>query len=181
MAPARLKVYRARMGFSDTVVAAPNQAAALKAWGARQNLFAEGLAAVAEDADAVAVALARPGVVLQRAAGTSAPFEETLASVPALPPAASRASQGGRSRREPTKPPAPPPDRSALDAAEAALAEVEAAGKVTLADLDTRRRVLEQERRKAVSRLAQDRLAAERRVEEARQAFARAQAKAGAR
>jgi hypothetical protein len=37
---AKLKAYQAQIGFYDTVVAAPSQAAALRVWGVRQNLFA---------------------------------------------------------------------------------------------------------------------------------------------
>ena len=69
MAKPRLKVYRAQMGFAEAIVAAPSQKAALQAWGARQNLFAEGLATVAEDAEEVGAATAKPGVVLQRPGG----------------------------------------------------------------------------------------------------------------
>ena len=54
----RLKVYRTELGFFDTVVAAPNQSAALEAWGVHQNLFAEHRAAVTADA---AAALLRRG------------------------------------------------------------------------------------------------------------------------
>ncbi len=42
--PARLKAFQAPLGFFDTVVAAPSQGAALKAWGSRQNLFRDGQA-----------------------------------------------------------------------------------------------------------------------------------------
>jgi hypothetical protein len=36
------KVFQAQFGFYDTVVAAPSQVAALRAWGIHQNLFAGG-------------------------------------------------------------------------------------------------------------------------------------------
>ena len=39
MAGCKLKVSQAQFGFFDTVVAAPSQAAALRAWGVNQNLF----------------------------------------------------------------------------------------------------------------------------------------------
>jgi hypothetical protein len=68
-APRRLKVYAARLdGLNDYVVAAANQAQALKAWDVHQNLFQEGLAAVTDDASAVKAALAKPGAVLRRPA-----------------------------------------------------------------------------------------------------------------
>ena len=38
----RLKVFQAQFGFYDTVVAASSQAAALRAWGIHQTLFANG-------------------------------------------------------------------------------------------------------------------------------------------
>ena len=38
----KLKVFQAQFGCYDTVVAAAGQAAALRAWGTRQNLFASG-------------------------------------------------------------------------------------------------------------------------------------------
>lgn len=72
----RLKVFQARLGFFDAVIAAPSQKAALEAWGVSQDLFHEGLAALAREAGAVEAALARPGVVLRRAAGSRAPFSE---------------------------------------------------------------------------------------------------------
>ena len=46
---ARLKVFTTQSGFYDLAVAAPSQAAALRAWGIHQNLFAEGMAKVASD------------------------------------------------------------------------------------------------------------------------------------
>jgi hypothetical protein len=35
----KLKVYRTAIGFHDAYVAAPNQKAALEAWGSNANLF----------------------------------------------------------------------------------------------------------------------------------------------
>ena len=49
MAVRKLKVFQAQFGFYDTVVAAPSRAAALRAWGTHQNLFASGEAKVATD------------------------------------------------------------------------------------------------------------------------------------
>ena len=66
MAAKRLKVFQAHLGFYDTVVAAPSQKAALLAWGAGRNEFANGFAKVASDPGAIKVALAHPGQVLKR-------------------------------------------------------------------------------------------------------------------
>src|SRR5258705_4026133 len=82
-----LKVFQAHLGFYDTAVAAPSKAAALKAWGSRQNLFREGVASETKDPQAVTAALAKPGVVLRRPVGTNAPFSENpgLPQVPNVP------------------------------------------------------------------------------------------------
>ena len=53
----RLKVFQVHLGFFETVVAAPSQAAALRAWGTHQNLFADGQARVTDDPQAVEAAL----------------------------------------------------------------------------------------------------------------------------
>jgi hypothetical protein len=62
----RLKVYRTAMGFDDALVAAPNQKAALQAWGTSTDLFAAGRAAVVDDPAEGAEALAHPGQVVRR-------------------------------------------------------------------------------------------------------------------
>ncbi|HTK35816.1 MAG TPA: hypothetical protein VL358_11105 [Caulobacteraceae bacterium] len=84
---ARLKVYATRIGFHDTVVAAPNQAAALAAWDVHEDLFAQKAAAVADDPKATKAALAKPGVVLLRPAGSDEAFSEAPAA-PKLKPRA---------------------------------------------------------------------------------------------
>ena len=73
--PSPLKVFRAHLGFYDSVVAAPSQKAALEAWGAGKSEFAHGFAEVTQDAKAVAAALAQPGVVLRRPFGSGADFK----------------------------------------------------------------------------------------------------------
>src|SRR6266700_8410933 len=85
--PRHLKVFQAHLGFYDTAVAAPSRAAALKAWGSRQNLFREGVASETKDAQAVAAALAKPGEVLRRPVGSNAPFSENpgLPQIPKAP------------------------------------------------------------------------------------------------
>src|SRR5688572_9369193 len=72
----RLKVYASPQGFYETVVAAPSQKAALEAWGTHQDLFASGMAKVVTDDDeAIAAAVARPGEVLSRPAGSREAFK----------------------------------------------------------------------------------------------------------
>jgi type IV secretory pathway VirB10-like protein len=124
--PARkLKVFQAQFGFYDTVVAAPSQAAALRAWGVHQNLFASGEARIADDADAVKAALAHPETPLKRAVGSKDPFG-LEAALPHIPDAPKRKAAA---KAKPAPPAKPPADRGALDAAEAALEQLDEARK----------------------------------------------------
>ncbi len=139
---ARLKVFQAHMGFFDSVVAAPSQKAALEAWGTRQNLFGEGLAAPTDDADAVKAAMEQPGVVLKRAAGSKARFSRD-AEAPDAPPRPAKmkpAKATGGSKPAPAR---PKPDRSALAAAERALEDADAAHRRAQDALEQERKALQ--------------------------------------
>ena len=168
----RLKVYRAAFGFHESVVAAPNQGAALKAWGTRQNLFAEGAAEVTTEAAAVKAALAHPQTPLRRAVGSSDPFvlEPGAAALPEVPPARRRPKPGPA--KDASRPaPKPAADRSALTAAERALAQIAADQKAGEADFKKRLRALQDEADQAARRLDKRRAAAETAVDRARRAF----------
>jgi hypothetical protein len=71
----KLKVFCATSGFHDSIVAAPSRPAALKAWGARTDLFSMGVAKQVTDPKIVKKALARPGEVirLNRSGGEEVP------------------------------------------------------------------------------------------------------------
>ena len=97
----RLKVFQAQFGFHDSVVAAPSQAAALRAWGTRQNLFAEGQARLADDPQAVKAARAHPQTPLRRVAGSNDPFELEPTSLPSVP---DRPKRAGITAARPEKP-----------------------------------------------------------------------------
>ena len=97
----KLKVFQARIGFYDTVVAAPSQAAALRAWGVRQNLFTEGRAGQSEDAGAREAALARPGTPLRRPIGSNGAFAVHPEGKPVVGPRTRR--RGGRTSSSPTR------------------------------------------------------------------------------
>lgn len=139
----RLKVFQAQFGFHDSVVAASSQAAALRAWGTHQNLFADGQARVATDEAAVAAALSHPEIPLRRALGSNGAFElepTTRPSVPDLPkgavrrPAARAAPEARRKAR---------PDRSGLDAAERAVADLDAGRRAEERAFEARRNELD--------------------------------------
>ena len=169
----RLKVYRARLGFEDSVVAAPSQGAALAAWGVRQNLFAEGGAAIETDPEAVAAALKHPGTPLRRPVGGQGGFTREARAPETLPPAKRPPAAGAEARPSPSKP-KPKPDRGELDAAEAALARLEQAHQAELEELQRRRRRLEDVVADTERSWRRTRAAAERRIDKARRAFARA-------
>ncbi|HEY5410797.1 MAG TPA: hypothetical protein VIJ94_08715 [Caulobacteraceae bacterium] len=113
----RLKVFQTQLGFFDSVVAAPSQAAALRAWGTHQDLFAAGDAKITTDKAAVAAALEHPETPLQRAVGTHDAFGLQPSGLPKTPPAPKRRPK----KAVKSQPPKPAADRSKLDAAEAAL------------------------------------------------------------
>ena len=119
----RLKVFQAQFGFYDTVVAAPSQAAALRAWGVRQNLFAAGQARVTDDAQAVEAALAHPETPLRRAVGSFDPFALEPARLPKIPDAPQKAAAiAPAAKAKPPRRKKPPPDHTALGGGGAAPA-----------------------------------------------------------
>lgn len=145
MAARRLKVFQTRLGFYDTVVAAPSQAAALRAWGLKQNLFESGEASLTEDEAAVAAAVEHPEIPLRRAVGSDDPYALEPRGLPSVPAAPKRPREKAKAKSKAEKP-APPADRSTLDAAEAALEALnearkqeEAAFRQEAEDLEARR------------------------------------------
>jgi hypothetical protein len=72
----KLKTFVTSVGFFDLAVAAPSMKAALDAWGFKHNAFQQGFAGQSHDAEIIAAAAAKPGVVLRRPVGTNQPFQE---------------------------------------------------------------------------------------------------------
>ena len=62
----QLKVFVTPIGFHDAYVAAPSQKAALEAWGADSNIFAQGIAEQVTDPTLMEGPLASPGKVIKR-------------------------------------------------------------------------------------------------------------------
>ena len=110
----KLKVFRMPIGFHDAFVAAPSQRAALEAWGADSNLFAQGIAEQVTEPGLVKVPLANPGQVVKVARGSRA---EQIAALGRQAPPRARAA---KSEVLPAKR-APKPDRKPLERAEQAL------------------------------------------------------------
>ncbi|MBB3359558.1 MULTISPECIES: hypothetical protein [unclassified Novosphingobium] len=114
-----LKVFRTSAGFEDVYIAAPSQKAALEAWGARRNLFAQGAAEIVTDPELAKAALAHPGQVLRVSRGTTA---EHLAAARTSSSTKAKATPPERAKEKQSPPkPKPRPNREKLDAARAGL------------------------------------------------------------
>jgi len=115
--PRKLKVFRTPIGFHDAYVAAPSRKAALAAWGSDADLFARGVAEEVTDPKLAKEPLARPGEVIRLSRG------DLPAHLKALPKR--RRAKAPQPEAKPRKP-KPPPKRDRLDAAEAAVRELQA-------------------------------------------------------
>jgi colicin import membrane protein len=126
-----LKVFKTHIGFYDLVVATPSMKAAAEAWGSKPTIFAQGFAAVTQDADAVQAALANPGQVLKRPHGQPGPYKAEPDALP-VPKVSARQKQSAkkaqamRKRQEAAAArAAKAADRKATEAAKDELAEIE--------------------------------------------------------
>ena len=98
----KLKTYTTSAGFFDLAIAAPSMKAALEAWGSGTNLFHQGFAKESDEPDTIAAAMAKPGVVLRRAVGSSNTFSEDADLPTDLPIGKARRKSAGpaQKRRE---------------------------------------------------------------------------------
>ena len=174
MAARKLKVFQAQFGFYDTVVAAPSQAAALRAWGTRQDLFASGDATETTDAAAIAAATAQPETPLRRAVGSTDPFALEPTSLPKVPDAQKKAAAKPLAKSKPAAPAKPPADRSKLDAAEKAVRALDDGRKAEEADLRREGDELEARKEAAQAAYVEARKAATRKVVDARTEYRKA-------
>jgi hypothetical protein len=139
----KLKVFRTPIGFHDAYVAAPSQKAALEAWGASANLFARGVAEVVTDPKLTRAPLASPGEVIKVARGTAA---EHIAALPKARVKTVEAKAEAKPDKAAKPKPKPRPKRDKLDAAEAALAELESTQRAERREMDRREAELRRER-----------------------------------
>jgi hypothetical protein len=148
----RLKVFCATSGFHDAIVAAPSRPAALKAWGARTDLFSMGVAKEVTDASIKEKALARPGEVIRL----------------------KRGGKGGEAtapRRKAKTTRHKPPSRAKLVAAEKRLATLEEKQGKELAALERELAAIAGKRDQLAKRHGKARRAAEEKVAEAKDAY----------
>ena len=168
MAKARkLKVFRTPIGFHDAYVAATSRQAALAAWGADGNLFAQGMAEEVTDPKLMKMALESPGEVIRKARGTAG---EHLTAVDAPKP---RKAGGSGTRSKTTKARGKKPDRAELDAAEDALATLDRSHRTELRAIDQAQVELDRRRRQAQRAHVADRADVAARRERARRAYDR--------
>ena len=152
---ARLKVFCATSGFHDSVVAAPSRPAALKAWGAKTDLFSMGVARQVTDPKIVKQALARPGEVirLNRSGGGEAEAPKRAAK---------------------PKKPARPPSRARLAAAEERIEKIELRQAKERDAIERELAALQHKRDQLEKRHSKSRLSAEAKLEEERERYAAA-------
>ena len=183
MAP-HLKVFRTHLGFYDAVVAAPSRKAALAAWGSKQDMFRAGFAFETKEADIRKAALAKPGIVLRRAAGSKDSFSEnpSLPRVPARVKAKAKAMPRMPAKRHPpaSKPPSAtprlltPPDRTKFDAAMKALARLDTEENDALVEITRRRNTLDADEKRIKREFEQRRRKAKDVLEREKRALNRA-------
>lgn len=149
--PPRLKVFVTSDGLTDFAVATSSKVKALAAWGVHQDLFKEGRAQETDDPELAAAAIARPGEVLRRPAGS----RETLAKLkPVELPKRVKPAKATMPLAGPSPPPEPEKPKGPSRATLKRLAELEA----RLAELDA-------DHARAAAGLAKERAALERRAE----------------
>lgn len=143
----KLKVFCATSGFHDSIVAAPSRPAALKAWGAKTDLFSMGVAHLVTDSKIAKKALERPGEVIRL-----------------------KRSGGGEEAPAPKRKtkPAKPPSRAKVEAAEGRLARLEAKQAKERDAIEHELKSLEKKRSQLAARHSKARAAAELQVEQAR-------------
>jgi predicted RNase H-like nuclease (RuvC/YqgF family) len=145
----RLKVFRTTSGIHDHVVAAPSRPAALKAWGARTDLFSMGVASEVTDAKVKKKALEHPGEVIR--ISRSGDLEKEP-----------------ESRRKTAKRRVARPSRKKLDSAEKRLEQLVAKQGSELAEIDRELKSLERKRERLQQRHDKARSTVEEKLERTR-------------
>jgi hypothetical protein len=178
--PRPLKVFRTAVGFRDAYVAAPSRAAALRAWGTEKDLFARGGAEEVTDPALTGEALAKPGEVVYRTRGGLQEQVAALGPMPARKPKRSStlSDKPAPSEKETASAPArklaskpPRPSRLGLEAAEAALADLEREQEQAEAEFKQRERALADERAAMQARFARQRKTLENKQKQERHTY----------
>jgi len=164
----KLKVFVTPIGFHDAYVAAPSQKAALEAWGADANIFAQGIAEQVTDAKLMEEPLANPGKVIKRVRGSA---DEHLAELDRGRPkkkVAKAEPEPGKVVELKPKKSKPKPSRDELDAAEGALEKAEKKQRKKLREIDQELQALERKRRELQRKIEAERDKLAEKAEQAR-------------
>lgn len=162
----RLKVFRTPIGFHDAYVAAPSQKAALEAWGANTNLFAQGAAEQVTEPNLTKVPLKHPGEVIKVLRGNEAAQLKALGGTRSTP--AGKKEDGSRIKSGMTKRRGPKPTRAKVGRAEEALQKLDAAHAKELEGLRDQEQVLARKLREAHRAYREKRAALEEKADAAR-------------
>ena len=149
----KLKVFRTPIGFHDAYVAAPSQKAALEAWGADGNLFAQGIAEQVTDPALMEEPLARPGEIIRKVRGSA---DEHFAALDRVAKRKDK-SDARASKKAASAPKVKKPGRDQLDAAEEAINAAKARHKSEVKDIDREIEALERKRRDLLRRQERER------------------------
>ena len=166
----RLKVFRTPIGFHDAYVAAPSQKAALEAWGAEGNLFAQGIAEQVTDPKLMEEALERPGEIIRKVRGSADEHFAALDRVAKRKESNSPSPRPSPAKREREK----KPSREELDAAEEAIDTAKARHKSEAKEIDREIEALERRRKDLLRRHERERDALEEARDAARSTYERA-------
>ena len=161
----KLKVFVTPIGFHDAYVAAPSQKAALEAWGADSNIFAQGIAEQVTDPELMEEPLANPGKVIKRVRGSA---DEHFAELDRAAPRKKAAKESGKVVQLKPKKPKPKPSRDELEAAEEALEKAEKKQRKKLREIDQELQALERKRRELQRKIEAERDKLAEKAEQAR-------------
>jgi hypothetical protein len=169
----KLKVFRTPIGFHDAYVAAPSRKAALEAWGAESNIFAQGMAEEVTDPKLMEEPLSRPGEVIRRLRGSEDEHVAALGSEdrPSTRPAPA-SGRGGKTEKAKSRP--PKPSRAELDAAEEAIDKADRKQRKAIGEIEQKMERLERERRELQRRHERQRDTLVEERDRARSAYERA-------
>ena len=166
----KLKVFVTPIGFHDAYVAAPSQKAALEAWGADSNIFAQGIAEQVTDPKLMEEPLANPGKVIRRVRGSA---DEHFAELDRAAPRKKAAKESGKVVQLKPKKPKPKPSRDELDAAEEALEKAGKKQRKKLREIDQELQALERKRRDLQRKIEAERDKLAEKAEQARANYER--------
>jgi flagellar motility protein MotE (MotC chaperone) len=167
----KLKVFVTPIGFHDAYVAAPSQKAALEAWGADSNIFAQGIAEQVTDPKLMEEPLASPGKVIKRVRGSA---DEHFAELDRAAPRKKAAKESGKVVQLKPKKPKPKPSRDELDAAEEALEKADKKQRKQFREIDQELQALERKRRELQRKIEAERDKLAEKAEQARAKYEQA-------